>query len=164
MIQTHAEQNETPVDAVPLRQEGLSQRFGTQVQADGVRFNLFAPTLEKVELRLIGSSPLEMQKGNDGWHSLTTAEAAPGSRYRFALPDGSEIPDPASRFQPEDCEGPSEVIDPAAYAWQDAGWLGRPWNEAVLYELHAGTYTEQGTFHAATDRMDHLCGARHHGD
>ena len=137
--------------------EGISLRFGTQIQPDGqVRFNLYAPALEQVQLKLIGSSPLSLTKGADGWHTLTTAEATPGSRYRYALPDGSEVPDPASRFQPEDCEGPSEVIDPAGYAWKDQGWKGRPWNEAVLYELHLGTFTEQGTLPAATERMDHL--------
>jgi malto-oligosyltrehalose trehalohydrolase len=66
------------------------------------------------------------------------------------------VPDPASRYQPDDAHGPSEVIDPAAYTWSDSAWLGRPWHEAVLYELHVGTFTPEGTFHAARERLDHL--------
>ena len=66
------------------------------------------------------------------------------------------MPDPASRFQPEDVHGPSEVIDPAAYRWPDESWRGRPWHEAVLYELHVGAFTPEGTFRAAIGRLDHL--------
>ncbi|ODN68959.1 Malto-oligosyltrehalose trehalohydrolase [Methylobrevis pamukkalensis] len=66
------------------------------------------------------------------------------------------MPDPGSRFQPDDVLGPSEVVDPAAFAWEDAGWTGRPWHEAVIYELHVGTFTQEGTFRAVIDRLDHL--------
>ncbi len=69
---------------------------------------------------------------------------------------GQLVPDPASRFQPHDVNGPSEVIDPNAFAWQDAAWRGRPWAEAVIYELHVGTFTPQGTFAAARERLDYL--------
>jgi maltooligosyltrehalose trehalohydrolase len=69
---------------------------------------------------------------------------------------GSKAPDPAARFQPEDVHGPSEVIDPAAYRWTDRGWRGRPWHEAVLYELHVGAFTEEGAFRAAIGRLDRL--------
>ena len=66
------------------------------------------------------------------------------------------VPDPASRLQPEDVHGPSEVVDPAAYAWSDAGWQGRRWEEAVIYELHVGAFTPEGTFRAAIGKLDHL--------
>jgi maltooligosyltrehalose trehalohydrolase len=72
------------------------------------------------------------------------------------LPDGTRVPDPASRFQPQDVHGPSEVIDPSAYQWSDSAWRGRPWSDAVLYELHVGTFTEEGTFLAAIEKLDHL--------
>ena len=66
------------------------------------------------------------------------------------------MPDPASRFQPRDVHGPSEVVDPAAFDWHDDGWRGRPWHEAVLYELHVGTFTPDGTYAAAAARLDYL--------
>jgi malto-oligosyltrehalose trehalohydrolase len=66
------------------------------------------------------------------------------------------VPDPASRFQPLDVHGPSEVIDPAEYEWNDADWRGRPWEECVVYELHVGAFTPEGTFRAAIGRLDFL--------
>ena len=63
---------------------------------------------------------------------------AAGSHYRYRLADGTVVPDPASRFQPEDVHGPSQVVDPRAYGWQHGGWAGRPWHEVVLYEAHVG--------------------------
>jgi malto-oligosyltrehalose trehalohydrolase len=92
----------------------------------------------------------------DGWHELETDRAAAGSMYQFVFAEGARVPDPASRFQPRDVHGPSEVIDPAAYEWRDAGWKGRPWHEAAIYELHIGAFTPHGTFLAAIDKLDHL--------
>ena len=66
------------------------------------------------------------------------------------------LPDPASRHQPEDVHGPSEVVDPAAHRWTDAAWRGRPWAEAVVYELHIGAFTPEGSFRAAIERLPHL--------
>ena len=97
-----------------------------------------------------------MSAVEDGWHECQTSQAGPGSRYRFILPDGLEVPDPASRFQPDDAHGPSEVIQPDAYRWTDGGWSGRRWEECVIYELHIGAFTPEGTFRAAIDRLDHL--------
>ena len=97
-----------------------------------------------------------MQADGHGWHELTVEDAGPGTLYRYVLPDGTEVPDPASRFQPEDVAGPSEVIDPKAYRWQSTDWKGRPWHEAVLYEMHVGTFTREGTFRAAIEHLDHI--------
>jgi maltooligosyltrehalose trehalohydrolase len=125
--------------------------------AGEVRFRLWAPRCERIQLLLEGAgAPLLLEAEGDGWHSLTTARAAAGSRYHYGLPDGRRVPDPASRFQPEDVHGPSEVIDPLAYAWADRSWRGRPWHEAVLYELHVGAFTAAGTFRAAIERLAHL--------
>lgn len=131
--------------------------FGAEVLRDGVRFRIFAPAAETVSLLLEGrEQPLALNRSDDGWHELVVPEAHAGSRYRYGLPDGTRVPDPASRFQPEDVTGPSEVIDPAAFAWTDGAWRGRPWAENVLYELHIGTFTPEGTFRAATARLDYL--------
>ncbi|MEZ2410696.1 alpha-amylase family glycosyl hydrolase [Bosea sp. RCC_152_1] len=84
------------------------------------------------------------------------ADVGAGTRYRFVGPDGSRFPDPASRYQPDDVLGASEVIDPGSFRWTDADWSGRPWEEAIIYELHIGTFTHEGTFQAALQRLDHL--------
>ena len=66
------------------------------------------------------------------------------------------MPDPASRYNPDDVHGASEVIDPAAFDWQDTAWRGRPWEEAVVYELHVGTFSPEGTFAGVIERLDYL--------
>lgn len=97
-----------------------------------------------------------MPRGDCGWHRLRSAEARAGALYQFRIDGELAVPDPASRFQPRDVHGPSEVIDPAAYAWLDAGWRGRPWRETVLYELHVGTFTPEGTYDGVVSKLDHL--------
>ncbi|WP_240476708.1 malto-oligosyltrehalose trehalohydrolase [Geminicoccus roseus] len=130
---------------------------GAEILADGrVRFRLWGPGHTRIELALDDRDPIAMQSGQDGWHELVTHDARAGTRYHFVLPDGLRVPDPASRYQPDDVHGPSEVIDPAAHAWTDGAWQGRPWHEAVIYELHVGTFTEAGTFLAVVDRLDDL--------
>jgi len=97
-----------------------------------------------------------MQRAPDGWHELALPELGAGARYQFLLRDGTRVPDPASRFQPDDVLGPSEVIAYNTYEWRDRGWLGRPWHTAVLYELHVGTFTPEGTFLGVIGKLDYL--------
>ncbi len=132
--------------------------FGAEVHPDGcVRFRLFAPTADRVSVAIEGvAPPVEMVAKDGGWHELLTDQAGSGSLYRFVLPDGSRVADPASRFQPDDVNGPSEVIAPGGHAWRDASWGGRIWDEAVIYELHIGAFTPEGTFRAAIGKLDHL--------
>lgn len=132
--------------------------FGAEVlMHGGVRFRIWAPAVAEVGLIIEGQEEtLPLRGGRDGWHELVTDRAHAGMKYRYVLPDGLRVPDPASRYQPEDVHGPSEVIDAAGYAWTDGQWTGRPWSEAVLYELHVGTFTEDGTFLAAIEKLDHL--------
>jgi maltooligosyltrehalose trehalohydrolase len=134
-------------------------QFGAECREDAsVRFRLWAPVARRVELCLQNSNsprraltPLE-----NGWFELVTDKARPGSLYSFRVDDEREVPDPASRFQPRDVHGPSEVIDPAAFEWQDGDWRGRPWEEAVIYEAHVGAFTPSGTFSSVDDRLDYL--------
>ena len=134
----------------------------TLLPEGGVLFRLWAPGCPRVRLLISTTTNhdpadlLEMQSTGDGFHELLVRSATAGTLYEFVLPDGTRVPDPASRFQPEDVHGPSEVIDPTAFGWTDGGWRGRPWHEAVIYELHIGTFTLSGTFCAATERLDHL--------
>jgi malto-oligosyltrehalose trehalohydrolase len=133
-----------------------SMPFGAELMEGAVRFRLWAPSVDAVSLELEGQSAPLLRRSSGGWHELITPLAEAGTRYRFVLPDGTRVPDPASRYQPEDVHGPSEVVAPASYGWQDAEWRGRPWSEAVIYELHVGTFTEDGTFLAAIEKLDHL--------
>ncbi|RZI66188.1 MAG: malto-oligosyltrehalose trehalohydrolase [Variovorax sp.] len=129
--------------------------FGAQLlDSGGVLFRYWAPGLDRIELeREAAGTALAMQARDDGWHELEVPEAAAGDRYGFKLPDGLRVPDPASRRNPDDVHGASEVVDPHAYRWNDAEWRGRPWHEAVIYELHIGTFTPEGTFGAAKERL-----------
>ncbi|RZL11506.1 MAG: malto-oligosyltrehalose trehalohydrolase [Rubrivivax sp.] len=140
--------------------------FGARQLKDGRScFRLWAPGLQAAELVLKGSTGerrlVGAERGPDGWHQATVDDAPTGTRYRWRLPDGLEVPDPASRSNPDGVHDFSELIDPGAYAWQgldDRGqpWRGRPWHEAVFYELHVGTYTPEGTFAAAEQRLPAL--------
>jgi maltooligosyltrehalose trehalohydrolase len=134
--------------------------FGAAVQpGGGCRFRLWAPGAARVELALGDAGApalLPMRAHEGGWHERVVGEAGPGTRYRFRLPSGLVVPDPASRANPGDVHGASEVVDPAAYEWRDGDWTGRPWEEAVVYEMHVGTFTGPGTFAAARDRLPEL--------
>ncbi len=129
--------------------------FGAQVLGDGgVRFRLWAPAAREVAVSINGSS-FEMQKLEDGWFECVQ-KARPGTRYRYRIDGADEVPDPASRFQPSDADGPSEVVDAAAFQWQDDGWRGRPWREAVIYELHVGTFSSRGNYQGIIERLPYL--------
>jgi len=132
--------------------------FGAEVQKDGkVRFCLWAPAAKVVELHIDDSSRLlPLRKMESGWFELITTDASPGTRYKFRIDDRGEVPDPASRFQPHDVHGPSEVIDPQAFEWRDHQWHSRCWKEAVIYELHVGAFTPEGTFRAVEDKLGYL--------
>ena len=130
--------------------------FGAQVlPAGGARFRLWAPAAGQVELSLDGQF-LPMARADAGWFELVHPAARAGSRYRYRIDGRQEVPDPASRFQPEDAEGPGELIDPGAFAWQDAGWQGRPWQEAVICELHVGTFTSRGSYAGVQEKLAYL--------
>jgi maltooligosyltrehalose trehalohydrolase len=135
--------------------------FGAELTASGkVRFRLWAPAAHEVELMLHQEAgkpqALKMSAQAGGWFELTTGEARAGSLYRYRIDGKTEVPDPASRSNPQDIHGPSEVIDPAAFEWDDTDWRGRPWHEAVVYELHVGTFSPEGTFAGVEKRLDHL--------
>ena len=117
-------------------------------------FEVWAPE-KVVKLRLAGEDR-EME-GDHGWWRLDVPDAGPGADYAYVLPDGDAgLPDPRSRRQPQGVHGPSRVYDQAAFGWTDGDWTGRQLPGAILYELHVGTFTAEGTFDAAIARLDHL--------
>lgn len=118
-------------------------------------FEVWAPEADSVGLRLAGAlRPMTRDGVRTGWWTAD-AEAADGDRYGFVLDDGPVLPDPRSRRQPDGPDGESAVVDQEAYPWR-AAWTGRGLPGAVLYELHIGTYTGEGTFDAAAARLPHL--------
>ncbi|MFJ8077410.1 malto-oligosyltrehalose trehalohydrolase [Streptomyces sp. NPDC096176] len=119
-------------------------------------FEVWAPNAEeRVTLWLEGAEhPMERAQGRDGWW-FAEAPAHDGARYGFALDGGPVRPDPRSRRQPDGPDGPSAVVDQDAYAWR-RDWAGRGLERAVLYELHVGTYTPEGTLEAAAERLGEL--------
>ena len=134
-----------------------SRRFDTTWGAlpdgDGARFRLWAPGVEDLGVE-VGGRDVRMKPAGDGWFEAH-APAAAGDSYRFVLPDGTRVPDPAARAQMEGVHGPSRLVDPAAYDWT-VDSPARPWEEAVIHEIHVGTFTEEGTFAAAAERMPYL--------
>jgi maltooligosyltrehalose trehalohydrolase len=101
----------------------------------------------------------QLERESGGYHSGLAPNAAVGSRYRFRLDGGDAFPDPASRFQPEGPHGPSQVIDPVAFRWSDSNWRGVTLAGQVIYELHIGTFTREGTFDAARRELPELADA-----
>ncbi len=119
-------------------------------------FEVWAPEVDRVRLRTDGRE-LELRAAPGGWWELDVPAAGPGTDYAYLLGDDpTPLPDPASLRQPEGVHGPSQVYDQAAFSWTDAGWTGRQLPGSVLYELHIGTFTPEGTFDAAIGRLDHL--------
>jgi maltooligosyltrehalose trehalohydrolase len=120
-----------------------------------VIFEVWAPTPERVELDLAGRR-LDMERGERGWWSLDVPDAGPGTEYGFRLDGGDPRPDPRSPWQPEGVHGLSKVVDHAAFPWTDHGWHGAHLPSQVLYELHVGTFSHEGTFDGAIQHLEHL--------
>ena len=133
----------------------LKWTHGPSFEDGGIGFRLWAPKDERVSLVVEGCDPVAMARKENGFFETFVNGLSAGARYRFALSSGQHVPDPASRFQPDDVNGPSEAIDPGTYRWRES-WTGREWDDVVLYELHVGAFSPQGTFAGAALKLDHL--------
>jgi maltooligosyltrehalose trehalohydrolase len=125
---------------------------GADILASGdVHFRVWAPRRREVELELEGGATrlVRLQAEGNGYFSAATREAGTGSLYKYRLDGAESFPDPASRFQPEGPHGPSQVVDPSRYAWADAEWKGVTLAGQVVYELHVGAFTREGTWDGA---------------
>jgi maltooligosyltrehalose trehalohydrolase len=129
---------------------------GAEVQpAGGVHFRVWAPRRERVDV-VIDDRAFPLESEGNGYFSAPVAEARAGTRYRYRLDGGDAFPDPVSRFQPEGPHGPSEVVDPSTYAWRDREWRGLELAGQVIYEMHVGTFTREGTWEAAARELPEL--------
>src|SRR5215204_3771568 len=131
-----------------------ARRYGPQI-VNGVSFNLWAPSAKTVELMEVGQSPRRMSCDDAGWYQTFSSTAHPGSRYQFRIDGELVVPDPASYFQADDVSEPSEVINVAGLC-DTVPYLGRPWAEVVIYELHVGAFSEEGTYAGVEQRLDYL--------
>lgn len=137
---------------------GFERSWGAEVLPDGgARFRLWAPACDSVSLCTgEGGQTEPMARSQHGWFELTTDLIKVGASYLFQLPDGMKVPDPAARAQKHNVHGPSVLIDPRAYDWRSGSWQGRPWEEAIIYEVHTGTFTREGNFAGAARKLDDL--------
>jgi maltooligosyltrehalose trehalohydrolase len=126
------------------------------------RFVVWAPAAKELSVRIVGDSDrvVPMQKSDSGYFETTIKNLEGDARYFYRFEDGRELPDPASRFQPEGVHGPSQVIDLKGFKWTDSSWRGLELDRSVIYELHVGAYTREGTFEAV---IPHLADLRNLG-
>lgn len=133
-------------------------RFGARPQADGSTvFRVWAPLVQRVEVKVLGDEPrtflLEASRGEV--FEARVPDVAAGADY-FYVVNGNERPDPVSRFQPRGVHGPSRVVEPEGFDWTDGDWKGLALKDYVVYELHTGTFTPEGTFEAVIQKLAHL--------
>jgi maltooligosyltrehalose trehalohydrolase len=140
---------EIPVRRLPI---------GAEPQPDGgVHFRLWAPRCREVAVEMEGLQPTMMEAESDGYFSCWDRAARVGMRYRFRLDRADRaLPDPASRFQPEGPHGSSMIVAPGDFEWSDQTWCGIPRERLVIYELHVGTFTAEGSWQAAARELSAL--------
>ncbi len=133
---------------------------GVEMHQGGIAHaRVWAPACHSVELvieRTAGETIVRLEPDVDGFFSGAIENVRAGERYRYQLDGNRRRPDPVSRFQPDGPHGPSEIVDPSAFRWSDAAWTGVGPEGQVLYELHVGTFTADGTWAAASERLEDL--------
>jgi maltooligosyltrehalose trehalohydrolase len=129
----------------------------TYIDHETYSFNLWAPIVHDVKLRLLDPKErlIPMQPVDGGFFEARVEGLAPGTRYYYRLDDIKDRPDPTSRVQPEGVHGPSQLIDPH-FEWHDDAWRGLPLQHYIIYELHVGTFTQEGTFDAIIPHLPWL--------
>ena len=139
----------------------FSGRFGPLALERGYRLRLYAPAARRVDA-IVDGRTLPMERRGD-WFAVDDPSAHGGSRYAFAADGRPPIPDPGSRFQPDGVHAASEIVA-SRFIWPDDGWRGRPWPEHVIYELHVGAFTFEGTYESAAAEIARTRRARRHRD
>jgi maltooligosyltrehalose trehalohydrolase len=139
----------------------MTRRYpiGAEVTPAGAHFRLWAPKRHRVEVLLDSGAATELAAESGGYWAGLVPEARDGATYRYRLDGGDAFPDPVSRFQPEGPHGPSQLIDPSLFRWTDAAWKGVLLEGQVIYEMHIGTFTPEGTWVAARRELPELASA-----
>ncbi|MGE5847911.1 MAG: alpha-amylase family glycosyl hydrolase, partial [Ignavibacteria bacterium] len=125
---------------------------------NGCDFIVWSPKAKNISLIIVHPEKknIPMEKDECGYWKIRIEELTPGAKYFYSINNESYRPDPASNYQPEDVHGPSQVIDHSAFNWKNKRWEGIPLNDYIIYELHTGTFTKEGTFKAITEKLDYL--------
>jgi maltooligosyltrehalose trehalohydrolase len=129
------------------------ESLGASLKTEGTEFRVWAPHCRTVEVVVEGRAPVPLQRASGGLFAAVVRDARAGSRYRHRLDGERDRPDPVSRYQPEGVHGPSVVVDPGDFPWTDGGFRGHDLQTLVVYELHVGTFTEEGTFEAVIPHL-----------
>jgi maltooligosyltrehalose trehalohydrolase len=129
--------------------------YGATVNGSGTDFRVWAPNARQVVLRLLGHGDFPMHREGDGTFTLTT-DARAGDRYFYVVDNYQPVPDPVSRLLPEGVHGPTEIVDPNASQWSDVSWRGVELDDYIIYELHVGTFTPEGTFDGVIKQLEYL--------
>ncbi|MGE5205770.1 MAG: malto-oligosyltrehalose trehalohydrolase [Chlamydiota bacterium] len=138
-----------------MKSATLNRMYGATLADGTAEFRVWAPHARQVNLRLVGGPDLPMRRAKDGTFSAQ-ASARAGDRYFYILDDHKPLPDPISRLLPEGVHGPTAIIDPGAFTWHDAGWRGVELRDYIIYELHIGTFSPEGTFDGVIQRLNYL--------
>ncbi len=138
-----------------MKSATLNRMDGVSLAGNKAEFRVWAPHARRVTLRLVGGRDLPMERSADGTFRVQ-ASARTGDRYFYVVDDHKPLPDPVSRLLPEGVHGPTEIIDPDAFAWNDAGWQGVELRDYIIHELHVGAFSPEGTFDGVIQRLDYL--------
>lgn len=132
--------------------------LGAIPKPGGISFRVWAPRADEVALILLSepSVTLTLEREADGYFSRMVPEAAPGMDYVYRIDGKTERPDPASRHQPQGVRGPSRIVAPQAFSWSDSAWRGLALPDFIIYKIHIGTFTPEGTFAAAIEKLPYL--------
>ena len=137
----------------------MTVHFGAIPSQQGVRFAVWASNADRVQLQLhdgAAAGTLTLAPGANGLFETWIENAAAGDRYSYILDGSHSLPDPASRFQPDGVHGPSQIVDPTTFRWTDSRWQSRPVRDLIVYELHTGTFSPEGTFGGIRARLPYL--------
>jgi maltooligosyltrehalose trehalohydrolase len=132
-----------------------SPALGANLRGHDCDFRVWAPRAHRLAIRLLGRGDFPMRPTGDGYFTLTLPAAA-DDRYFYIVDDGQLLPDPVSRLLPEGVHGPTAILDPDSFPWSEDNWRGLDLRDYILYELHAGTFTPEGTFDGVISRLDYL--------
>lgn len=121
-----------------------------------VKFRIWAPEAKTMHVKIRDMQPIALKRGRWGYFEGQVQGAYAGDQYIYIINNSMERPDPASRFQPDGVHGPSRIVDPEEFTWSDEGWAGIELDDYIIYELHAGTFTQEGTFDSVIGHLPYL--------
>jgi maltooligosyltrehalose trehalohydrolase len=145
------------MNKIKRSQKSWALEIGAIISDGGVQFRVWAPKASSVALVLIDDERQFLMEPEDkGYYAITVKDLSPGRRYSYLLDKELLRPDPVSRYQPEGVHGPSQIIDPDLFQWDDQDWEGIPLEQWIIYEIHTGAFTPEGTFEAVIPHLDYL--------